>query len=217
MDSDFLYLVEAELANDREKSPTPIATGNKAYSLILDRVTAFFNGGDPSLRVAEGLLRELVQIAAMCYRAAEDLQLLEVRPEPEPETHQWCQEHQGKRFRADDPNQEKLGMAINYRCLHGVKWTVTGECLDALRLDQFDGPCECNPPRHAKLKRLDVVDDRRIEQKAEDGDLQPDEEFCGVEYCKHSIYSHRLFSGCKVKDCACWQFCRLEVEIASQR
>jgi hypothetical protein len=216
MDSDFLYLVEAELANAREKDPAPIRTAEQACGIIRQGAVRLTNGALEHVSDGEAL-RELVRIAAMCYRAAEDLQLLEVRPEPEPEPHKWCQEHKGKRFRADDPNQEKLGMAVNYKCLHGVEWVITGACLDALRPDQFESSCDCNPPRHAKLKRLDIVDDRRIEQKTEDGDLQPDEEFCGVDHCRHSIRSHGLFNGCKVKDCACWQFCRLEVQIASQR
>jgi hypothetical protein len=55
----------------------------------------------------------------------------------------WCEEHEGLRFRADDPNQEKLGMAINYKCVHGVEWTVTGACIDALRLSQFNH-CDCD-------------------------------------------------------------------------
>ena len=74
----------------------------------------------------------------------------------EPAPHQWCQEHQGKRFRADDPNQEKLGMALNYKCLHGVEWIVTGECLDALRFGQFRTSCDCDPPKHAKLINWDA-------------------------------------------------------------
>jgi len=147
MDSDFLYLVEAELANARENSNAPIASKNEAYgllsielSILLDEIRM------PSINHKATLLRRLVEIAAMCYRAVEDLQLLEVAATPEPEAHQWCEEHQGKRFRADDPNQEKLGMAINYVCLHGVEWTITGACFDAIRSGQFPTHCDCQPP-----------------------------------------------------------------------
>ncbi len=248
MDSDFLYLVEAELALVRGSFPEAVGSSYEARCFIADEVEALRERIRKQGRDTSGVLENLVQIAAMCYRAAEDLQLVGFSPESEwlkspddsskpfvrvgewqgplderePQPHQWCQEHKGKRFRADDPNQEKLGMAINYKCLHGVEWTVTGACFDALRLEQFNH-CDCQPPWpsaeevQARLKRLDIVDDRRIEQKTEDGDLQPDEEFCGVEHWKHSINSHSMFNGCKVKDCGCWQFCRLKVEIASQR
>jgi len=187
MDSDFLYLVEAELANAREDTPTPVNSQHEAYGMICGGTARLLNAmqGRPGAKAA--ILRELVQIAAMCYRAAEDLQLVGVRPEPEPVPHQWCQEHQGKRFRADDSNQEKLGMAVNYKCLHGVEWTVTGACLDALRLEQFNH-CDC-----------------------------PVKELCSRDYCRHDIDDHGLFNGCKMPGCACWQFCRLEVQIASQR
>jgi len=146
MDSDFLYLVETELANAREKYPKPVASSYEARGFIADECEALSERVKAQGRDTSGLLANLVQIAAICYRAAEDLQLLEVAPAPEPEAHQWCQEHKGKRFRADDPNAERLGMAVDYVCLHGVRWTITGACLDALRPSQFDGACDCEPP-----------------------------------------------------------------------
>lgn len=142
MQSDFLYLVENELASQREKYRRPVLSAYEARCFIADEVDALRERVRAQGRDTSGLIDNLVQIAAMCYRAAEDLQLLEA-PEYEP-AHEWCKEHKGLRFRADDPNQEKLGMAINYKCLHGVEWTVTGECLDALRLSQFNH-CDCYP------------------------------------------------------------------------
>lgn len=146
MQSDFLYLVENELVEVREKYQTLIGNPHEAYGMIAPKLIDF--GGIVFKSLMEPidkpcLLAGLVQIAAMCYRAAEDLQLVEVA-EPEP-AHEWCKEHKGLRFRADDPNQEKLGMAVNYKCLHGVEWTITGACLDALRPDQFKGSCDCYP------------------------------------------------------------------------
>jgi len=147
MDSDFLYLVETELANEREENPEPIRTAHEIYGIISARSARMLNEIDaPPINATSAMLRQLVRIAAMCYRAAEDLQLLEVAPAPQPEPHQWCQDHKGKRFRADDPDAERLGMAVDYVCLHGVRWTITGACLDALRPSQFDGPCDCEPP-----------------------------------------------------------------------
>jgi len=171
MDSDFLYLVETELANEREKDPESLTNMHKAYAAIDAKLEAYFREIWKPDRKDASVLAGLVQIAAMCYRAAEDLQLVgfsrqsewlklptaESRPivrvgewqgpfdERDPEAHQPCQEHKGKRFRADDPNQENLGMAINYVCLHGVEWTITGACLDALRCSQFSH-CDCEPP-----------------------------------------------------------------------
>lgn len=145
MQSDFLYLLENELAGEREQDPQPIAAKWQAYGMVSGGLSRLLDElQSPSLDPKAGMLARLLDIAAMCYRAAEDLQLLEA-PEYEP-AHEWCKEHKGLRFRADDPNQEKLGMAINYKCLHGVEWTVTGECLDALRLSQFNH-CDCFPVR----------------------------------------------------------------------
>lgn len=142
MQSDFLYLVEEELVAAREKHQGPIHSAHEAYGVIAEEVAEFFDQVRMRKTAKAAMLSELVQVAAMCYRAAEDLQLLKAA-EPEP-AHKWCEEHKGLRFRADDPNQEKLGMAINYKCVHGVEWTVTGECLDALRLSQFNH-CDCYP------------------------------------------------------------------------
>lgn len=143
MQSEFLYLVENELIEARDQHPGPMHTAHEAYAVILEELDEFWDKVRAKQHDPRNMLKELVQIAAMCYRAAEDLQLLEVA-ELEP-AREWCKEHKGLRFRADDPNQEKLGMAVNYKCLHGVEWTITGACLDALRPDQFKGSCDCYP------------------------------------------------------------------------
>lgn len=202
MQSDFLYLVEDELVEARDQHPRPMHTPHEAYAVILEELDEFWDKVRAKQHDPRNMLKELVQIAAMCYRAAEDLQLLEAA-ESEP-AHKWCDEHKGKRFRADDPNQEKLGMAINYKCLHGVEWTVTGECLDALRLSQFSH-CDCYPVKiPAILKPLNMVDDRTAEQRIYDGDSRPDDEYCGNANCKHLWRTHGISGACKVPGCPCW-------------
>lgn len=47
------------------------------------------------------------------------------------------------RFRADDPKQKKLGMAINYKCLHGVEWTITATEIEFLTFNNLS-QCDCN-------------------------------------------------------------------------
>ncbi len=81
MDSDFLYLVEAELANAREKHQGEIHTPHEAYGVIMEEVCEFFDEVRAQEHNSPAMLMELVQIAAMCYRAAEDLRLLEVAKE----------------------------------------------------------------------------------------------------------------------------------------
>lgn len=78
MQSDFLYLVEEELAAAREKHQGPIHSAHEAYGVIAEEVAEFFDQVRMRKTAKAAMLSELVQIAAMCYRAAEDLQLLEV-------------------------------------------------------------------------------------------------------------------------------------------
>lgn len=78
MESDFLYLVETELANAREKHQGVIHTPHEAYGVIAEEVAEFFDEVRAQSHSKSKMLRELVQIAAMCYRAAEDLGVLEV-------------------------------------------------------------------------------------------------------------------------------------------
>ncbi len=83
MDSDFLYLVEAELANAREKHQGGIHTPHEAYGVIMEEVCEFFDEVRAQEHNSPAMLMELVQIAAMCYRAAEDLHLVGFSPESE--------------------------------------------------------------------------------------------------------------------------------------
>ncbi len=84
MDSDFLYLVEAELANEREENSEPIRTAHEIYGIICARSARLLNEIDaPSIDATSAMLRQLVRIAAMCYRAAEDLHLVGFSPESE--------------------------------------------------------------------------------------------------------------------------------------
>lgn len=77
MQSNFLYLVEEELVAAREKHQGPIHSAHEAYGVIAEEVAEFFDQVRMRKTAKAAMLSELVQIAAMCYRAAEDLQLLE--------------------------------------------------------------------------------------------------------------------------------------------
>ena len=82
MESDFLYLVETELVKAREKHTVPIHTPHEAYGVIAEEVAEFFDEVRRQQIHKGTMLRELIQIAAMCYRSAEDLGLLaQVEPE----------------------------------------------------------------------------------------------------------------------------------------
>ena len=76
MESDFLYQVETELAKAREKHQGVIHTPHEAYGVIAEEVAEFFDEVRRQQIHKAAMLRELIQIAAMCYRAAEDLGLL---------------------------------------------------------------------------------------------------------------------------------------------
>ena len=79
MQSDFLYLVEIELASEREQDPQPIAAKWQAYGMVSGGLSRLLDElQSPSLDPKAGMLARLLDIAAICYRAAEDLQLLEV-------------------------------------------------------------------------------------------------------------------------------------------
>lgn len=78
MNSDFLYLVENELVEARDQHPGPMHTAHEAYAVILEELDEFWDEVRAKQHDPRNMLKELVQIAAMCYRAAEDLQLLEV-------------------------------------------------------------------------------------------------------------------------------------------
>lgn len=150
MNSDFLYLVEEELVKAREKHQGPIHTPHEAYGVIMEEVCGFFDEVRLQQHMKGAILKELVQIAAMCYRAAEDLQLLPCEKMLESDLvykgeklHFDCN-HKGMRFRTNDPNRQSLGFGNVYKCLHGVEWVVTAPCIEGLGFGQFEAPCECH-------------------------------------------------------------------------
>lgn len=82
--SDFLSAVAAELVRAREKFG-PLHTAHEGYAVILEEVDELWEMVKlkQSTRSRSAMLRELVQIAAMCERTAEDLDLaVEMGPIP---------------------------------------------------------------------------------------------------------------------------------------
>lgn len=76
----FIYLQTEALKKAREKH-APMQTRHEAYAVILEELDEFWeqvkNGGNETPSVDnEKLTKELVHVAAMCQRAAEDLNLL---------------------------------------------------------------------------------------------------------------------------------------------
>jgi hypothetical protein len=76
--SAFPELVAVELASARRKH-APMASAHEAYAVILEELEEFKTEvfKRTAMRSCEGMLTELVQTAAMCQRAAEDLNLLD--------------------------------------------------------------------------------------------------------------------------------------------
>src|SRR5262245_44523169 len=72
---DFLDLVEAELSKAQQKHPTPIHNAHEAYGVIAEEFAEFFDEVRAQKHDKEKMLKELVQVAAMCYRAVVDLRL----------------------------------------------------------------------------------------------------------------------------------------------
>lgn len=89
MQSDFLYLVEDELVEAREKHPGEVRSVEEIYReiygrafaflFVQDQIDEFFREEARRSQDKSKILKDLIQVAAMCYRAAEDLQLLEVK------------------------------------------------------------------------------------------------------------------------------------------
>lgn len=73
----FLDMVETELAKAREKHPTPFHNGHEAYAVILEELDEFWDEVKAQKHSKEKFLKELIQVAAMCYRAVEDLKLID--------------------------------------------------------------------------------------------------------------------------------------------
>lgn len=73
----FLDMVETELSKAREKHPTPIHNAHEAFGVIYEELDEFWDEVRAQKHDPSKMLKELIQTAAMCYRAAEDLNLIE--------------------------------------------------------------------------------------------------------------------------------------------
>jgi hypothetical protein len=74
----FQSLVSSELESSRSKFE-PLHTAHEAYAVILEELDEFWDQVrlHPLKRSDERMLKELVQVAAMAQRTAEDLGLLD--------------------------------------------------------------------------------------------------------------------------------------------
>ena len=75
--SPFLVLVHAELCRARHTFPVGIHSGHEGYGVIMEEVAEFFEEVRAQTLNPGAMLKELVQIAAMCQRVAEDVLLLQ--------------------------------------------------------------------------------------------------------------------------------------------
>lgn len=72
---DFPGLVKAELERARRKHPEPQRNLHEAYGVLLEEVDEFWDEVKKQNNNRAATLAELVQVAAMCQRTAEDLNL----------------------------------------------------------------------------------------------------------------------------------------------
>jgi hypothetical protein len=74
----FLDLVQTEIQRARAKHPTPIHSIAEGYAVILEELDEFWDEvrRQHGARDKDAMLKELVQIAAMCMRTAEDCNLI---------------------------------------------------------------------------------------------------------------------------------------------
>lgn len=74
----FAEMVDSEVARAREKFP-PLNSAHEAYAVILEEVDELWEEvrKKRDMRNKAHMAAELVQIASMCRRAAEDLDLVE--------------------------------------------------------------------------------------------------------------------------------------------
>lgn len=85
--SSFAELVKNELVRARAKHPSIMHSTHEAYGIILEEVDEFWDLCKQQYPKDEffikefksSMLKELVQVAAMCQKAAEDLDLQLVR------------------------------------------------------------------------------------------------------------------------------------------
>lgn len=76
--SKFTELVEAELSRARAKHNGAIHGPHEAYAVIYEELDEFWDEVRAQKHNGAAMLKELVQTAAMCARAAEDCGLVEV-------------------------------------------------------------------------------------------------------------------------------------------
>lgn len=77
MVKEFSILQSNELVRARNKHGKKFSSAHEAYAIIKEELDEFWDGVKKDV-VSYHLLDELVQIAAMCQRAAEDLDLLKL-------------------------------------------------------------------------------------------------------------------------------------------
>ena len=75
--SKFTDLVEAELLKARAKFPTGMHGPHESYAVILEELDEFWDEVRSQNHYPGKMLKELVQVAAMCARAAEDCGFVE--------------------------------------------------------------------------------------------------------------------------------------------
>jgi hypothetical protein len=73
----FSDLVEGELEKAREKHTTKMYSAHEAFAVIFEELDEFWDEVRKKRPDQVALLKELVQTAAMCQRAAEDIGLME--------------------------------------------------------------------------------------------------------------------------------------------
>ena len=73
--SKFAKLVKEELKRARAKHPEPLNSVHESYAVIMEELDEFWDEakGQNTTRSNSVMLAELVQVAAMCQRAAEDV------------------------------------------------------------------------------------------------------------------------------------------------
>ena len=77
MQSQFAGDVARELATAREKHPTPIRSAHEGFAVLLEEVSELQAEVFKRKRDMPAILSELIQVAAMSQRMAEDLGLSE--------------------------------------------------------------------------------------------------------------------------------------------
>ena len=75
--SNFAELVAKELLKARTKHPGKQRSVHEGYAVILEEVDEFWDLVKAQLPAKADMLKELVQIAAMAQRTAEDLSIIE--------------------------------------------------------------------------------------------------------------------------------------------